>query len=78
MAMSLLDTLPISNISQRQFYFLKNFSLALFALLDLFICVVLYKLTLSQGASSRFLVDKTTQKVYYLRESVRHDGRIVS
>jgi len=50
-------------------------ALAFFALLDLFICAVLYKLTLSKEGSARLLIEKTTKKVYYVQDDIRHDSQ---
>ena len=51
------------------------FYAAFLGLLDLFICFVLFKVTLSADSNKRLVVDKLTQKVYYLTETVPHAGR---
>ena len=71
--MDLIDLTDKNNCQKHAIQ--ASVALAFFALLDLFICAVLYKLTLSKEGTARLLIEKSTKKLYYVRDDIRHDSK---
>ena len=52
-----------------------TYAAALLGILDLIICAILYKVIIYNSAGSRLVIDKHTNRIYYVQESIPHAGR---